>query len=452
MKIINNSIAFSIKVLCILIFYFLSLKIVLAQATYCPATPPNVPGTCASQFGYQSHARGAYSFASGYQAIAYGSYAVAIGQQCYSSTSGYSFGNIAKASADNTFAIGRNVQTNGINSIIIGASLNPAYPLTNSYPNCIMMGINVTEPTLTIKGPENVNSGFGKVGIGTSSPLYNLHILSNTGENALLYVQTKQFTGSAYAALLLGNQSHGITADPTNGLMFKTQKYYVFNDGNLGVGTSNPLVKLQVNGSVSIGYESTLPEKAQSLIVSGLVGIGTASPLYKLEVQGDALDEWISKFSNRNMYRNGIMIQAGYSPNATVVLSLCNNDNKAVFNALSNGKVIIGNYNNTPDDYSLFVEKGIWTQKVKVDLKTSWPDYVFNDDYVLMSMDELKQFIISNKHLPDIPKEDQLKREGLDLGEMNTLLVKKLEELTLYLINQNDRIKYLEEKLGMNNK
>ena len=339
MKNRNNKMILVYRIQFIIVVCVLFHNSAFAQAVYCPATPPNVPSTyCASQLGYQSHARGAYSFASGYRAIAFGSYAVAIGQECYSSTNGYTFGTKAKANNDNTYAIGNNVQTNGINSIIIGASLNPTYPLVNYNPNSISMGINVSEPTLTIQGPANVNSGFGKVGIGTISPLTNLHILSNTGENALLYVQTKQFTGTAYAGFLLGNQSHGITADPNNGLMFRTEKYYIFNDGNVGIGTStpitklqvtgtsmfdkvgigtsNPLADLQVNGSVSIGYESALPSQAKSLIVNGFIGIGTYAPETRLDVRGKVKAENLQLTTG---YNTGYLLVSDYQGNASWV-------------------------------------------------------------------------------------------------------------------------------------
>jgi len=133
-------------------------------------------GYCSFAFGYQATADKGNSIAIGYQSNAFGNLSLALGQQCYSNTYGYSFGIKAKAHIDNSFAIGRNIENYAINSIIIGSSLNSEYPLVNYYPNSISMGINVNEPTLFIQGPENVNSGLGNVGIGTTNPVARFQV------------------------------------------------------------------------------------------------------------------------------------------------------------------------------------------------------------------------------------------------------------------------------------
>ncbi|MBW4888467.1 hypothetical protein KXQ82_02020 [Mucilaginibacter sp. HMF5004] len=87
-----------------------------------------------------------------------------------------------------------------------------------------------------------------------------------------------------------------------------------------------------------------------------------------------------------------------------------------------------------------------YAKKVKVEA-TSWPDYVFHPKYTLKPLSEVKTYIDQNHHLPDMPSAEKVEKDGLDLGEMNKTLVKKVEELTLYLIEQNKRIEKLEEKL-----
>ncbi len=74
-----------------------------------------------------------------------------------------------------------------------------------------------------------------------------------------------------------------------------------------------------------------------------------------------------------------------------------------------------------------------------------WHDYVFQPDYELRSLEEVEEFINTNHHLPDIPSEQEVKEEGVKVGEMEGLLLKKIEELTLYIIEQNKRIEELEE-------
>ncbi|MDD3860993.1 MAG: hypothetical protein PHW83_12400, partial [Bacteroidales bacterium] len=76
----------------------------------------------------------------------------------------------------------------------------------------------------------------------------------------------------------------------------------------------------------------------------------------------------------------------------------------------------------------------------------TWCDYVFNSDYSLMSISELENFIAQNKHLPNIPSATEVENEGLKLKEMNQLMMQKIEELTLYIIELNKRIEELENK------
>lgn len=100
------------------------------------------------------------------------------------------------------------------------------------------------------------------------------------------------------------------------------------------------------------------------------------------------------------------------------------------------GRVKIGDVNTQVDGYKLYVEQGILTEKVKVAVKNSkdWYDHVFNKEYELMPLNILDQYIKTHKHLPGIQTTEEVMRDGLDLGQMNALLLKKVEELTLYTI------------------
>ncbi len=75
-----------------------------------------------------------------------------------------------------------------------------------------------------------------------------------------------------------------------------------------------------------------------------------------------------------------------------------------------------------------------------------WSDFVFKPGYNLRSLEDLEQYIAQNKHLPEIPKEDEVQEKGINLGEMNAKLLQKIEELTLYVIDLNKRMKKLEHE------
>ncbi|MFI5161966.1 MAG: hypothetical protein ACHQHN_11850 [Sphingobacteriales bacterium] len=109
----------------------------------------------------------------------------------------------------------------------------------------------------------------------------------------------------------------------------------------------------------------------------------------------------------------------------------------------SNGNVGIGTINT--NGYQLAVNGNIHARQVNVDLN-NWNDYIFSPGYPLKTLSEVKTYIDKNHHLPDIPSEQEMVKNGLNVGEMNKLLVKKVEELTLYLIEQNKRIEKLEQR------
>lgn len=101
-----------------------------------------------------------------------------------------------------------------------------------------------------------------------------------------------------------------------------------------------------------------------------------------------------------------------------------------------------GNYPTTAgsinvSNYNLFVKGGILTEEVRVSLNTTWADYVFYKDYNLKSLEEVEQFIVENGHLPNVPSGKQVKEDGIELGEIAKIQQEKIEELTLYIIEQN---------------
>lgn len=114
----------------------------------------------------------------------------------------------------------------------------------------------------------------------------------------------------------------------------------------------------------------------------------------------------------------------------------------------ANGKVAIGPTTMaTPYGYRLFVKDGILTEKIKVALSsdpTNWADFVFADDYKLRPLKEVESYIAKHKHLPEIPSTAEVHQEGLDLAQMDAKLLQKIEELTLYIIEQQKRIEKLE--------
>jgi hypothetical protein len=84
---------------------------------------------------------------------------------------------------------------------------------------------------------------------------------------------------------------------------------------------------------------------------------------------------------------------------------------------------------------ALAVDGKVLCEEVEVQLSQDWPDFVFADDYQLMSLDELEEDIKANKHLPEMPSAEEVRAGGVALGAMQAKLLQKVEELTLYVID-----------------
>lgn len=99
--------------------------------------------------------------------------------------------------------------------------------------------------------------------------------------------------------------------------------------------------------------------------------------------------------------------------------------------------------------YKLAVSGGILTEKVRVATNGTafWADYVFEPTFKLKSLKEVENFIKENKHLPDVPSTSEVTKNGIDLAETQALLLQKIEELTLYVIQQQKEIDKLKKKV-----
>ena len=104
-----------------------------------------------------------------------------------------------------------------------------------------------------------------------------------------------------------------------------------------------------------------------------------------------------------------------------------------------NGKIGI-NTTNEVEDYALAVNGGIISTKVFIKEINHWPDYVFSEDYPLLSLEALKLYLNENRHLPGVPSEREITKEGYDLHEMQHSMMEKIEELTRYILILQDEI------------
>ncbi|OXA94773.1 hypothetical protein B0A66_03320 [Flavobacterium hercynium] len=183
----------------------------------------------------------------------------------------------------------------------------------------------------------------------------------------------------------------------------------------------------------------------------GFVGIGTNTPKYRLDVNG--IIKWgeASQFLYSGQDGNGVFfeqlgkvdkldklrLQTSINGDETNYSQFIVDPKKGFsFIALKGGSDHVGIGMAPSSTEKLSVKGKIRSEEIKVEVIV-WPDYVFEDDYKIISLESLEKFIKINKHLPEVPSAKEITENGLELGEMNKVLMKKVEELTLYLIEQN---------------
>ncbi len=211
-------------------------------------------------------------------------------------------------------------------------------------------------------------------------------------------------------------------------------------------GANNTTSDISRTGKVSIGTTST----GDNLNLSGTIGIANSStknPSIKFTTANDIFRPYSFVIS-----ANPFGYQDPSTNTTTLTSSLnigLNNTSKTL--VIIDDKIGLGTDNlfcTDCSDYRLFVKDGIRTEKIKVDIAANngWADYVFEQDYNLMPLTEVEQFIKQNGHLPEVPTTAEAIANGIELKEMNILLLKKVEELTLYSIELQKRIEALESK------
>ena len=287
----------------------------------------------------------------------------------------------------------------------------------------------------------------------------------------------KAVTGSDKALIFTpmtnyGHKIYGYSASATKADMrfairantpLWTDVMAVTNEGFVGIGTNFPVAKLSVygvnahDGCLTIQSASDsrffIQEGENKLKIGGIasgtgaitvlntgrVGVGEPNPVIKLSVYGSTIDEGGISFQSANDHR--FYIQEGDE-----LLKIGGlNWGVGAINVTNTGTVGIGT--TTTGTNKLAVEGTIAARKIKVTQASTWPDFVFDSAYHLPALEELNNYVKVNKHLPDVPSASDVQKDGQDVGEMNRLLLQKVEELTLHLIKEHERNEKMEQQI-----
>ena len=227
----------------------------------------------------------------------------------------------------------------------------------------------------------------------------------------------------------------------------------------IGAGTGDAESKALINGysnSLMVGFNSRRPtlfvSSSSGGLTTGKIGIGNiTSPQAKLHLLADTNEDAGLILETSNKTTKTAFLQL-YDSNHKIMVSKTGMKIAAPNDALDidakkikmSGKVGINADNNFTGEYNytLAVNGGILTSEVYVKEVDEWHDDVFSDDYNLMSLNDLNEYVKSNGHLPDLPSEAEVLEKGYNMAVMEGLLLKKIEELTLYAIElQNQLLK-----------
>lgn len=196
----------------------------------------------------------------------------------------------------------------------------------------------------------------------------------------------------------------------------------------VGIGTSMPTTRLNVNGGVQIDNGEIHVRSTTLTRLEMDAGTATADNwITSFDEKGNRL--WVLNFADRSLSnRFGLYSQKTKS---------------YVFNITTDGNVGINT--NASLSYALQVCGSIRAKEVLV--QTGWCDYVFDKNYPLRSLNDVEKYITQNKHLPDVPSAAEVETNGVQVGQMDSILIKKIEEFTLYIINQNKLIEQMQKKI-----
>lgn len=282
-------------------------------------------------------------------------------------------------------------------------------------------------------GP-NYDTG-NKFYVGGSGAVVNF---SNMEDSDLGFLISAPFATDKYAMIAPStatNLAFGVAS---------VEKMRITNAGKVGIGTTTPQTSLHVVGT-GVTLNTYGSYTGGGLIIQANTGGRTTTSGAQLEFALPA------NTGGDNLYGQGrIITVAGNTNNADatgkMIIGTRRYYNKA--GTASNwyygddltidGNGFIGINTTTPKE-ALSVNGNIRAKQVKVET-ANFPDYVFKKEYALPKLSAVASFIQKNQHLPEMPSAAEVEKDGINLGEVNTILVKKVEELTLYLIEQKKQL------------
>lgn len=327
-------------------------------------------------------------------------------------------------------------QRTGIASPAIGLTVFD----TDTYSNWIFRGdimgnwvesLHSLDKHWNRSGSNIFTTNTGNVGIGTSSPAEKLTI--NATDPAIKFLNAGIEKGFLQAS---GNNMQLATynSNTTGNIVFNirgTDRMTIADDGNIGLGISNPVGKFQI----ATGYEA-------SLSTHGFLMLGTQGGSNLVMDGNEIMARFNGAAANLNLQNEGGNVFIGDPAAFTNAHRLGVDGNAVITGNMRIGTTV------TPSGYKLAVDGKMICTEVLVRLVSNWPDYVFSKTHKRPGLDEVEDFIKKNNHLPGIPSAKEIETNGISVGEMQKMQMEKIEELTLYIIDLKKEIEKLSAGSG----
>lgn len=317
------------------------------------------------------------------------------------------------------------LKVGSISEIMLGAFSD----MLNMYPNLTLgaegwiysEGISIRHNIDPTKSNNSVDiSADGSNGwIKSYNDNGGLHINSVNGHKIYMYDKV-YFDQNSWTSFGPGKNNHPTIDNPHSTVLRIGSNNGIAFWGGEGVQTDNNPQLYLTKTAVGANVPVTIKNNDVSLF------LGTAQ---------DDKDGWIGTTTNQGVHlgaNNRSVAYLGSDDNMYVGLS--DDAMKSIRQELKN-------------KYQLFVAKGILSEDYSIAPKSSWSDFVFSKNYNLLKISEVAAFIRKNNHLPDVPSAEQVAEKGYSQHDMNKILLQKIEELTLYTIQQQKEIDDLKSQL-----
>lgn len=308
---------------------------------------------------------------------------------------------------------------------------------SNTFSNPKATSSGTFSPAITL-AQEN-----GKVVIFLDSKINYQRFHVSAYAKGLASETAASFAGWTYSDALLSDSATSIRTVPYvnkfDGTVYLPDSVTVLPDGKFGIGTLTPKTPLDVSTTMT----DTITAVLSRLPEGNGYGRGTMVGMHAVNTTpynstSFALEHYFYGYKNSAInFCRGSAVQGGF-------ITFSTNDGTEKMRLDASGNLGIGT--TTTSKYKLTVEGTIGARKLQI-TQGSWADFVFAPDYQLPGLYEVDRYIKENHHLPEIPTAQEVKDNGIDVGEMNKRLLQKVEELTLYLIEQQKTIDELKKMI-----